>query len=64
MKTITQIIAGAQALLNISFELKNCFEEYLSDEYKGYTVELMNLNTLKTARCLIVKSVFQSNPRR
>jgi hypothetical protein len=36
MKTITQIIAGAQALLNISFELKNCFEEYLSDEYKTF----------------------------
>jgi hypothetical protein len=36
MKTITQIIGGAQALLNISFELKNCFEEYLSNEYKTF----------------------------
>jgi hypothetical protein len=36
MKTISQIIAGAQALLNISFNLTNCFEEYLSDEYKTF----------------------------
>lgn len=36
MKTISQIIAGAQALLNISFDLTGCFEEYLSDEYKTF----------------------------
>jgi transposase len=36
MKTISQIIAGAQALLNISYDLKGCFEEYLSDEYKTF----------------------------
>ncbi|MDR1326122.1 MAG: hypothetical protein LBK00_08825 [Treponema sp.] len=36
MKIISQIIAGAQALLNISFNLTGCFEEYLSDEYKTF----------------------------
>jgi hypothetical protein len=36
MKTISQIIAGAQALLNISFNPAGCFEEYLSDEYKTF----------------------------
>jgi hypothetical protein len=36
MKTISQIIGGAQALLNISFNLAGCFEEYLSDEYKTF----------------------------
>jgi hypothetical protein len=36
MKTISQIIAGAQALLSISFNLTGCFEEYLSDEYKTF----------------------------
>ena len=36
MKTISQNIAGAQAILNISYELKGCFEEYLSDEYKAF----------------------------
>jgi hypothetical protein len=34
MKTISQIIGRAQALLNISFNLTECFEEYLSDKYK------------------------------
>jgi retron-type reverse transcriptase len=29
MKTISQIIAGAQALLNLSYDLIGCFEEYL-----------------------------------
>ena len=36
MKTISQIIAGAQVLLNVSYELKGCFEEYLSDDYKTF----------------------------
>jgi hypothetical protein len=36
MKTISQIIAGAQALLNVSYDLTGCFEEYLSDEYKTF----------------------------
>ena len=36
MKTISQIIAGAQALLNVSYDLKGCFEEYLWDEYETF----------------------------
>jgi hypothetical protein len=36
MKTISQIIAGAQVLLNISYDLAGCFEEYLSDKYKTF----------------------------
>jgi hypothetical protein len=36
MKTISQIIAGAQALLNVSYDLKGCFEECLSDECKTF----------------------------
>jgi hypothetical protein len=36
MKTVTQIIGGAQALLDISFDLRKCFEEYLTDEYKTF----------------------------
>ena len=31
-----KIIAGAQALLDLSFDLQGCFEEYLSDEYKTF----------------------------
>jgi transposase len=36
MKTITQILGGAQALLNVSFDIQNCFEEYLSDTCKTF----------------------------
>jgi hypothetical protein len=36
MKTISQIIAGAQVLLDISFNPAECFEEYLSDEYRTF----------------------------
>jgi hypothetical protein len=36
MKTIIQRRAGAQDLLNISYDLKECFEEYLSAEYKTF----------------------------
>jgi hypothetical protein len=36
MKTISHVIAGAQALLNLSYDLKDCFEEYLSDEYQTF----------------------------
>jgi transposase len=36
MKTITEIIGGAQGLLNISYDLQDVFEEYLTDEYKTF----------------------------
>jgi hypothetical protein len=36
MKTISQIITRAQVLLNISYDLTGCFEEYHSDEYKTF----------------------------
>ena len=36
MKTITEILGRAQSLLDINFELQNCFEEYLTDEYKTF----------------------------
>jgi len=32
MKTITEILGGAQALLDINYELQNCFEENLTNE--------------------------------
>lgn len=36
MKSIAEIIGGAQSLLDIDFELQSCFEEYLTDEYKTF----------------------------
>ena len=36
MKSITEILGGAQALLDINFDLQKCFEENLTDEYKTF----------------------------
>jgi thymidylate synthase len=36
MKSISEIIGGAQGLLDISYELQDIFEEYLGDEYKTF----------------------------
>jgi hypothetical protein len=36
MKSITEIIGGAQALFNLPYKLQECFEEYLTDEYKTF----------------------------
>jgi hypothetical protein len=36
MKTITEILGGAQALLDISFDLQLCFEEHLTNEHKTF----------------------------
>jgi transposase len=36
MKTITEIIGGAQSLLDIRFNLQGCFEERLTDGYKTF----------------------------
>ena len=36
MKTVTEIIGGAQGLLDISFDLQNCFEEYLNEQQKTF----------------------------
>jgi len=36
MKTITEILGGAQALMDISFDLQKCFEEQLTNEHKTF----------------------------
>jgi hypothetical protein len=36
MKTIIEILGGAQALLDINFDLQSCFEEQLTDEHKMF----------------------------
>ena len=36
MKSITEIIGGAQALLDIGFEIQDCFEEQLNDMQKTF----------------------------
>jgi len=36
MKTVTEIVGGAQGLLDISFDLQSCFEETLNDQQKTF----------------------------
>ena len=36
MKTVTEILGGAQGLLNISFDPQSCFEETLNDRQKTF----------------------------
>jgi transposase len=53
MKTITEIIGGAQGLLNISYDLRDVFEEYLTDEYKTF---LHILRVLEDAQNPLIRS--------
>jgi hypothetical protein len=53
MKTITEIIAGAQGLLNISYALQDVFEEYLTEEYKTF---LHILRVLEDAQNPLLRS--------
>jgi len=36
MKTVTEILGGAQILLNISYDIQDCFEEFLSEEHRTF----------------------------
>ena len=40
MKSITEILGGAQILLGVSFELQDSFEEYLTDEHRAFLAML------------------------
>ena len=40
MKSITEILGGAQILLGISFDLQDSFEEYLTDDHRAFLVML------------------------
>ena len=52
MKTITEIIGGAQGLLNISYRLQDIFEEYLDNSYKTF---LHILRVMEAAVPLMVR---------
>jgi len=45
MKTITEIHGGAQALMDINFNLQKCFEEQLTNEYKTFLYLLREAET-------------------
>ena len=40
MKSITEILGGAQLLLGVSFDLQSTFEEYLTVEQRAFLVAL------------------------
>ena len=40
MKSITEILGGAQILFNISFDLQDCFEEYITEQHKAFLAML------------------------
>jgi hypothetical protein len=40
MKSITEILGGAQILMGISFNLQDSFEEYLSEEHRCFLAML------------------------
>lgn len=40
MKSITEIIGGAQILLGLSFDIQECFEEYLGEEHRAFLAML------------------------
>jgi len=39
-KSITEILGGAQILFNISFDLQDCFEEYITEQHKAFLAML------------------------
>ena len=51
MKTVTEIIGGAQALLDVDYDLQSCFEEYLGNDYK------MFLSILRIAETYLVNYI-------
>jgi len=36
MKTISEVLGGAQILMGVSFEIQDCFEEYLTEEHRCF----------------------------
>lgn len=40
MKSITEILGGAQILLGLSYDIQECFEEYLNEEYRTFLAVL------------------------
>lgn len=40
MKSVTEILGGAQILFDISFDLQDSFEEYLTEQHKAFLAML------------------------
>ncbi len=53
MKSITEILGGAQILMGISYDIQDCFEEYLTEDHRSF---LMMLRVLENHLPNIEKS--------
>lgn len=40
MKSITEILGGAQILMGISYDIQDCFEEYLTEDHRSFLMML------------------------
>jgi hypothetical protein len=49
MTTITQILGGAQILLGVSYDLQDCFEQYLTDDQRAFLTALRLINQYQPA---------------
>lgn len=49
MNTITQISGGAQILLAISYDLQDCFEQYLSEDQQEFLAMLRLIKNYQPA---------------
>jgi hypothetical protein len=49
MTTITQILGGAQILLGLTYELQDCFEQYLSEDQRAFLAVLRLISQYQPA---------------
>jgi hypothetical protein len=65
MKSISDILAGAQILLPMSFDLQACFEEYLNPEQRTFLALLGMIEEsppLEATRSTMGRPAFNMNP--
>lgn len=66
MTTITKILGGAQILLGISYDVQDCFEQYLTDEQRTFlaTLRLLSqyLPAIERARAATGRPAYEQEP--
>lgn len=66
MKSISDILGGAQILLPVSFDLQTCFEEYLNPEQRTFLALLglieVHLPPLENTRSTMGRPAFKTEP--
>ncbi|MFV1968543.1 MAG: transposase [Pseudomonadales bacterium] len=66
MKSVTEILGGAQILLNVSFDIQTVFEEYLTEEHRAFLAALRliehRIPELQTTYCGRGRIPIQNQP--